>query len=76
MLSQIKMVNGISSYAHFECVYRRGDLTEGLMKLKCRTLIIVGENSPFHCESVHMSTVMSRRYQALIEVNLFLSLLL
>lgn len=43
------------------------------MKLKCRTLIIVGENSPFHCESVHMSTVMSRRYQALIEVNLSIS---
>lgn len=54
---------------YIQAIHQRGDLSEGLAKLKCRTLIIVGENSPFHCESVHMSTVMSRRYQALIEVQ-------
>ena len=56
----------------FVCVCRRGDLSESLAKLKCRTLVIVGENSPFHCESVHITNVMSRRYQVLIEVIIHL----
>ncbi|KAG0554805.1 hypothetical protein M758_12G123400 [Ceratodon purpureus] len=54
---------------YMQAIHQRGDITESLAKLKCRTLVIVGENSPFHCEAVHMTNVMSRRYQVLIEVQ-------
>ncbi|XP_024361853.1 protein NDL3 isoform X2 [Physcomitrium patens] len=54
---------------YIQSLNERNDITESMRKLKCRTLVIVGENSPFHCEAVHMSTAMSRRYQALIEVQ-------
>lgn len=48
---------------------RRHDLTESLKKLKCRTLIFVGENSQFHADAVHMTTKLDRRYCALVEVT-------
>lgn len=48
---------------------RRKDLSEYLKKLKVRTLIIVGENSPFHRDALQMSVEMDRRYNALIEVR-------
>jgi hypothetical protein len=48
---------------------RRIDLSESLKKLKCRTLIIVGEHCPFHDEALYLSKQMIRRYNALIEVK-------
>ncbi|KAI8565422.1 hypothetical protein RHMOL_Rhmol03G0258000 [Rhododendron molle] len=45
----------------------RPDITSGLKTLKCRTLIFVGENSPFHSEAVHMTSKLDRRYSALVE---------
>ncbi|XP_024363332.1 protein NDL2 [Physcomitrium patens] len=54
---------------YMQSIHQRADITENLRKLKCRTLVIVGENSPFHSEALHMSTVMRPRYQALIEVQ-------
>ncbi|MQM10963.1 hypothetical protein Taro_043860 [Colocasia esculenta] len=50
-------------------INERHDLTEGLKKLRCRTLIFVGENSPFHSESLHMTSKLDRRYSALVEVQ-------
>ncbi|GFP98642.1 pollen-specific protein sf21 [Phtheirospermum japonicum] len=47
----------------------RQDITEGLRKLKCRSLIFVGENSPFHYESLHMTSKLDRRFSALVEVQ-------
>ncbi|KAG5524712.1 hypothetical protein RHGRI_031401 [Rhododendron griersonianum] len=47
---------------------RRPDITEGLKRLKCRSLIIVGENSPFHAEALHMTSKLDRRFSALVEV--------
>ncbi|THF97973.1 hypothetical protein TEA_008888 [Camellia sinensis var. sinensis] len=44
------------------------DITDGLKRLKCRTLIFVGEDSPFHSEAVHMTSKLDRRYSALVEV--------
>lgn len=52
-----------------EAIDKRHDLSEGLKKLRCRTLIFVGENSPFHQEALHMNAVMDRRYNALVEVQ-------
>ncbi len=50
-------------------ICRRHDLTEGLKKLKCKTLIFVGESSEFHEESVYMSAKMGRKSCALVEVE-------
>lgn len=47
----------------------RCDITEGLKYLQCRTLIFVGENSPFHSDAIHMATKLDRRYSALVEVQ-------
>lgn len=47
---------------------RRPNITEGLKTLKCRTLIFVGENSPFYSEALHMTAKLDRRYSALVEV--------
>lgn len=53
--------------------YRRHDLTEGFKKLQCKTLIFVGESSPFHAEALYMSTKMDKKSCALVEVRLSLN---
>ncbi|KAF5200209.1 Ndl1 [Thalictrum thalictroides] len=50
-------------------INERHDLTDSLKKLKCKTLIFVGESSPFHSESIHMSCKMDRKNTALVEVQ-------
>lgn len=52
-----------------EAINGRPDITLGLKKLQCRSLIFVGENSPFHFESLHMTSKLDRRYTALVEVQ-------
>ncbi|KAF2582224.1 hypothetical protein F2Q68_00000388 [Brassica cretica] len=52
-----------------EAINGRVDLSEGLRKLQCRTLIFIGENSAYHSEAVHMTTKLDRRYGALVEVQ-------
>ncbi|KAJ4820623.1 N-MYC downregulated-like 3 [Rhynchospora pubera] len=47
----------------------RWDLTESLKKLQCRTLIFVGEYSPFHAEAIHMTSKLDPRHSALVEVQ-------
>ncbi|KAG8635936.1 hypothetical protein MANES_16G079200v8 [Manihot esculenta] len=51
-----------------EALNGRPDISEGLRKLHCRSLIFVGENSPFHSEALHMTSKLDRRYSALVEV--------
>nr|AFK42089.1 unknown [Lotus japonicus] len=45
----------------------RHDLTEGLKNLQCKTLIFAGESSPFHAESVYMSTKINGKICAFVE---------
>ncbi|KAM7259252.1 hypothetical protein ACFE04_014993 [Oxalis oulophora] len=52
-----------------EALNRRPDITNGLKSLRCRTLIFVGDSSPFHSESLHMTSKLDRRYSALVEVQ-------
>ncbi|KAJ8643286.1 hypothetical protein MRB53_005034 [Persea americana] len=52
-----------------QAINGRHDITDGLKKLQCRTLIFVGEDSPFHSEAIHMTTELDRRYSALVEVQ-------
>nr|GLL20653.1 pollen-specific protein SF21-like [Ipomoea trifida] len=51
-----------------QAIDRRPDITEGLKTLQCRTLIFVGDSSPFHSEALHMTAKLDRRYSALVEV--------
>ncbi|KAE8653418.1 hypothetical protein Csa_007373 [Cucumis sativus] len=52
-----------------QAINRRPDITEGLKRLRCRTLIFVGDSSPFHSEALHMISKLDRRYSALVEVQ-------
>lgn len=47
---------------------RRHDISEGLRKLHCRSLIFVGDTSPFHSEALHITSKLDRRFSALVEV--------
>lgn len=49
-------------------ICRRPDITEGLKGLNCRTLIFVGDSSPFHSEAIHMTSKIDRKFSALVEV--------
>ncbi|CAN8301691.1 unnamed protein product [Cochlearia groenlandica] len=52
-----------------DAIDRRPDISSGLKKLKCRTLIFIGDQSPFYSEAVHMTANLDRRYCALVEVQ-------
>ncbi|KAJ6805007.1 pollen-specific protein SF21-like [Iris pallida] len=52
-----------------QAINRRHDMTEGLKKLQCRTLIFVGDESPFYSEALHMTSKLDKRYCALVEVH-------
>lgn len=52
-----------------EAINERPDITGGLRKLRCRSLIFVGENSPFHFEALQMASKLDRRFSALVEVQ-------
>ncbi|KAF5748497.1 pollen-specific protein SF21 isoform X1 [Tripterygium wilfordii] len=55
---------------HFlQAINRRPDISNGLKSLRCRTLIFVGDSSPFHSEALHMTSKLDRRYCALVEVQ-------
>ncbi|KAM7273477.1 hypothetical protein ACFE04_028141 [Oxalis oulophora] len=52
-----------------QAINERHNLTEKLDELKCKTLIFVGENSPFRDESVHISSKIGKQGCALVEVQ-------
>lgn len=52
-----------------EAMNGRPDITNGLRRIKCRSLIFVGEHSPFHSEALYMMTKLDRRSSALVEVQ-------
>ncbi|KAL5161755.1 Protein NDL1 [Glycine soja] len=60
---------GINVFRFLQAINERPDITEGLKRLKCRTLIFVGDSSPFHSEALHMTSKLDRRYTALVEVQ-------
>ncbi|KAM7274909.1 hypothetical protein ACFE04_016775 [Oxalis oulophora] len=47
----------------------RPNFSEELRRLTCRSLLFVGENSPFHDEALYMTSKLDRRYSALVEVE-------
>lgn len=61
--------NNSSTEVTKECICRRHDLTDSFKNLQCKTLIFVGESSPFHSEAVYMSAKLDRKNCALVEVG-------
>ncbi|XP_038981364.1 protein NDL1-like isoform X2 [Phoenix dactylifera] len=45
----------------------RYDITEELHRLQCRTLVFVGEDSPFYSDALDMTSKLDRRHSALVE---------
>lgn len=60
---------GVNVFRFLQAMDRRPDISNGLKRLKCRTLIFVGENSPFHKESLEMMSKLDCRYSAFVEVQ-------
>ncbi|KAB5514106.1 hypothetical protein DKX38_028012 [Salix brachista] len=60
---------GLNVWRFLEAINGRQDISDGLRKLLCRSLVFVGENSPFHFESLDMTSGLDRRYSALVEVQ-------
>ncbi|KAG4953673.1 hypothetical protein JHK87_039267 [Glycine soja] len=59
----------LNVWRFLEAINGRPDISEGLRKLHCRSLIFVGDMSPFHSEAVHMTSKLDRRFSALVEVQ-------
>ncbi|KAJ6354423.1 hypothetical protein OIU77_005103 [Salix suchowensis] len=60
---------GLNVWRFLEAINGRQDISDGLRKLLCRSLVFVGENSPFYFESLDMTSGLDRRYSALVEVQ-------
>ncbi|GMH03391.1 hypothetical protein Nepgr_005230 [Nepenthes gracilis] len=52
-----------------EAMNERPDISDGLKRLRCRTLVFVGDESPFHAEALHMISKLDKRCSALVEVQ-------
>ncbi|MBA0876186.1 hypothetical protein Goshw_016715 [Gossypium schwendimanii] len=61
--------HGSNVMQFLQAINGRPDLTSGLKRLRCRTLIFVGDSSPFHSEALHMTSKLDRRFSALVEVS-------
>ena len=61
--------NNTNVWRYLQAIHRRPDLTEELKNLECRTVIFVGENSPFHAEALHMAANLGTKCCALVEVQ-------
>ncbi|TYI76537.1 hypothetical protein E1A91_D06G083500v1 [Gossypium mustelinum] len=61
--------HGSNVMQFLQAINGRPDLTSGLKRLRCRTLIFVGDSSPFHSEALHMTSKLDRRFSALVEVQ-------
>ncbi|KAG6772619.1 hypothetical protein POTOM_024036 [Populus tomentosa] len=60
---------GLNVWRFLEAMNGRQDISDGLRKLRCRSLIYVGESSPFHFEALDMTSKLDRRCSALVEVQ-------
>lgn len=56
-------------WRYLQAINRRHDLTKRLKKLSCRTLVFVGEHSPFYEEALHMTSKLDKKNCTLVEVQ-------
>ncbi|GKA75946.1 pollen-specific protein SF21-like protein [Tanacetum coccineum] len=61
--------DNINVWRYLQAIHRRRDITEELESLKCKTIIFVGESSPFLDESYHMTAKLGGKRCTLVEVH-------
>ncbi|PWA80396.1 protein arginine N-methyltransferase 1 [Artemisia annua] len=61
--------DNINVWRYLQAIHRRRDITEELANLKCKTIIFVGESSPFLDESYHMTAKLGGKRCTLVEVH-------
>ncbi|KAI3805672.1 hypothetical protein L1987_28252 [Smallanthus sonchifolius] len=61
--------DSINVWRYLQALDRRPDITKELETLECKTIIFVGNNSPFHGEALHMSTKLGKNCSTLVEVH-------
>ncbi|KAK9072013.1 hypothetical protein SSX86_008445 [Deinandra increscens subsp. villosa] len=61
--------DSINVWRYLRALDRRPDITKDLESLECKTIIFVGDHSPFHDEALHMSTKLGRDCSTLVEVH-------
>ncbi|KAK9073720.1 hypothetical protein SSX86_006314 [Deinandra increscens subsp. villosa] len=59
----------INVWRYLQAIDRRRGITEELESLECKTIIFVGDSSPFRDEALDMSVKLGRNCSALIEVH-------
>ncbi|KAI7727190.1 hypothetical protein M8C21_027003, partial [Ambrosia artemisiifolia] len=61
--------DSINMRRYLQALDRRHDITKELETLECKTIIFVGDKSPFHDEALHMSTKLGKDCSTLVEVH-------
>ncbi|KAK1407784.1 hypothetical protein QVD17_39411 [Tagetes erecta] len=61
--------NSINVRRYLEALDRRHDMSKELESLECKTIIFVGDRSPFHDEALHMKAKLGENCSALVEVH-------
>ncbi|CAN1217434.1 Protein NDL1 [Linum perenne] len=62
-------MESLNVWRFLEAMNERPDISDGLKKLQCRSLLFVGEYSPFHAEALYMTSKLEGRQSALVEVQ-------
>nr|ACT21092.1 ORSF21B [Senecio squalidus] len=61
--------DSINVWRYLQAIDRRQGITEELESLECKTIIFVGDSSPFHDEALYMSAKLGRDSSTLVEVH-------
>ncbi|KAI3827175.1 hypothetical protein L1987_01246 [Smallanthus sonchifolius] len=61
--------DSINVWRYLQAIDRRPDINEDLESLECKTIIFVGDSSPFHDDALHMTAKLGRNCSALVEVH-------
>ncbi|KAI3724817.1 hypothetical protein L1987_64584 [Smallanthus sonchifolius] len=61
--------DSINVWRYLQAIDRRPDISEDLESLECKTIIFVGDSSPFHDDALHMTAKLGRNCSALVEVH-------
>ncbi|MFS7965369.1 putative alpha/Beta hydrolase [Helianthus anomalus] len=64
--------DSINVWRYLQAIDSRRDITEELKSLECKTIIFVGDSSPFHDEALQIAEKLGTNCSALVEVCLFI----
>ncbi|KAM0030746.1 Pollen-specific protein SF21 [Helianthus debilis subsp. tardiflorus] len=61
--------DSINVWRYLQAIDSRRDITEELKSLECKTIIFVGDSSPFHDEALQIAEILGTNCSALVEVH-------